>query len=210
LAQWKTQDVFDALKRAAKDHPSAGIVEALGSFARVECMPLLDRALEDDMMREAAERGFRSLGPRARPALILSATTPLPLNAEERPSSLRRRVSALKLLVEIGLCSRHWVEIRQLLSEPSAEIVCATADLAFKAGPREDQVAAGLAVLRVLPDAPWDLRMNAPDQLARCFPELAGSVDAELRARLTSRAAAVDPIVGVLQRTKRIAMESAH
>jgi hypothetical protein len=207
LARWKTGDVFEALMRTASDSPSTGVIEAIASFARTDSIPLLDRALEDDTTREAAELGFRNLGSRARPALILSAKTRLPLDAEERPSSLRRRASALRLLADAGVSPGDWIEVRSLLEESNPDIVFAAADLAFNVAPREDQIAAGRAILRVLPSAGWDRRMNVPDQLARCFPELAQSVDEELRARLASKTAAIDSIVAVLQRAKKIAAE---
>jgi hypothetical protein len=145
---------------------------------------------------------FASWAPGPGRPSFLSATPPLPGDGEDRPSSLRRRVSALRVLVEIGVVRRDWAQLRNLLEDPSPDVVCAAAHLAFDVLPHGDQVAAGRAILRVLPGAAWDRRMNAPNRLARCFPEVAEAVGKQLRVRLASKAAAPDSIAGVLQGKK--------
>src|SRR5579885_3446288 len=78
LAAWRTESVFRLLLDLAHERFRVGLIEALGEFRRTEAIPVFDRALEDDYYRSAAEQALRRLGPAARPALVLSAVTPLP------------------------------------------------------------------------------------------------------------------------------------
>lgn len=78
LMDWRTEEVFQLFLELGRKRLLPDVVEALGEFGRGEAVPILDRALEDDLCREAAQTALRKLGEAARPALAQSAITPLP------------------------------------------------------------------------------------------------------------------------------------
>ena len=102
LSAWRDNETFEILLDFCRKRNLPGVIETVAEFERPEAIPSLDRALEDDMCRTAAEDGLRRLGPAARNALVLSAVTPLPNADEETPSSLCRRRSTLRLLTVVA------------------------------------------------------------------------------------------------------------
>jgi hypothetical protein len=134
LAVWPSEEVFDVLLERARDRPLPGLVEALGTFRRVEAVPVLIHALEDDLCRLPAEEGLRALGQTAAPALTRAALSPWPDEGDESPSSLRRRRSAADLLAA-SPDRGDWLALRSLLLEDDPGLVLSACRLAARAAP---------------------------------------------------------------------------
>ena len=66
LSAWRDNETFEFLLEFCKKANLPGVIETMAEFERPEAIPCLDRALEDDMCRIAAEDGLRRLGPAAR------------------------------------------------------------------------------------------------------------------------------------------------
>jgi hypothetical protein len=186
LRAWRDNQTFEILLDLCRRRNLPGIVETLAGFERAEAIPCLDRALEDDMCRKAAEDGFRKLGAMARNALLLSAVTPLPSIEEEIPSSLCRRRTVLGLLTEIGVELQNWVELRPLLAERDPELLARLARIASSAADTRDRALAAASLVTVLPRLPWFVWKQAEEALAALAPESVPAMDAELGRRLSN------------------------
>jgi hypothetical protein len=98
--------IFRLLLHLVQRPALTGVIDALGAYRRVEAIPALIAALQEDASRGAAEVALVKMGRTARTALIISARQRRPSSGE---SSLRRRRSALKLLGLIGISRRTWL-----------------------------------------------------------------------------------------------------
>jgi hypothetical protein len=183
LSAWRDNQTFDVLLDLCKKRNLPGVIETLAGFERAEAIPCLDRALEDDLCREAAEDGLRRLGPRARSALLLSAVTPLPNAEEETPSSLCRRRSVLRLLVVLGVERRSWADLRPLLAERDPELLARLAQIASAVANPRDRVFAAVGLVSVLGRLPWFVWEEAEEALVALAPESVPAIDAELLRR---------------------------
>jgi hypothetical protein len=162
-----------------------GAIETLAAYGRAETIPYLDRALQDDLCRAAAEEGFRRIGPEARRALV-SSITPLPNADEEIPSSVHRRRSALALLSEIGIDRESWSELRSLLSEDDPEITARIARLAVGVEAHTDATAAAAHLVSALPSFPWFVQEDSEHAL----PDLAPASEAVVESEIARRSSA--------------------
>ncbi|HTX37913.1 MAG TPA: hypothetical protein VME43_22945 [Bryobacteraceae bacterium] len=183
LSAWRDDQTFEILLTVARRRQLPGVIETLAGFGRVEAMPCLDRALEDDLCRGAAEDGFRKLGPAARGALLVSAATPLPLGGEETPSSLCRRRSVLGLLAEIGVEPENWPELRPLLEERDPEMLTRLAQIAATVADAEGRARAARALVGALEGLPWFVRKDAEAALVALAPESRAPIQAEVARR---------------------------
>ncbi len=113
---------FHLLLRLAQRPALTGAIDALGAHRRVEAIPALIAALEDDASRGVAETALVKMGRMARTALTISARDRQPSSEYESESSLRRRRSALKLLSRIGLSRKAWLELRGLVRDDDAKV----------------------------------------------------------------------------------------
>jgi len=184
LSAWRDNRTFEILLDLCRKRNLPGIVETLAGFERAEAIPALDRALEDDMCRIAAEDGYRKLGAMARSSLLLSAVTPLPNAGEETPSSLRRRRSVLGLLTEIGVERQSWVELRPLLIERDPELLARLAHIASSVADPCDRAFAAEGLVSVLARLPWFVWKEAEEALVALAPESVPAIRAELSRRL--------------------------
>jgi hypothetical protein len=209
LMSWPSEGLYLELLELARRRLTPGLVEALGEFGREDALPMLDRALEDDVCRPAAEGAFRRIGAAAVPMLELSAATPVPDRAEETASSLMRRRCALKLLRELDAGACAWPGIEPLLDEPDAEIAIRTAHLGLRVAPESARRRIGLRALELLPALPWDLREAAAECIATALPEIGREIDAaiEQRRRLPAAQQVVD---GALTTLLRLRQSSRH
>jgi len=57
LSAWQDNETFEILIEFCKKRNLPGVIETIAEFERPEAIPCLDRALEDDMCRIAAEDG---------------------------------------------------------------------------------------------------------------------------------------------------------
>lgn len=117
---------FRLLLRLAQRPALTGVIDALGAYRRVDAIPVLIAALEDDASRGAAEATLVKMGRVARTTLTISARDRQPSSECESESSLRRRRSALKLLGLIGESRRTWLELRRLMwdKDPKSSFPC--------------------------------------------------------------------------------------
>lgn len=204
LSAWRDNATFDILQEFCKKRNLPGVIETIAEFERPEAIPCLDRALEDDMCRIAAEDGLRRLGAAARCALVLSAVTPLPTADEETPSSLCRRRSALRLLTIIGVERQSWAELRRLLAECDPELVARLAQIASSVANPTDRATAAADLVATMGRLPWFSWEEADEALVALAPESVPAIDAELFRR-SSKAPLVragDEILRMLLRVK--------
>lgn len=122
LENWQDEEVFDHLLAAGHQRPLAGVVEALGKYARAEAIPVYDAALGEDFSRAVAEEAFRKLGPSTIPHLISLSQLRLPDKGGESESNKRRRRSALKLLAEFPTIGEHLESLLSLTEDADPEI----------------------------------------------------------------------------------------
>jgi len=210
LSAWLDNETFEILLDFCRRRNLPGVIETLAEFERPEAIPCLDRALEDDLCRIAAEDGLRRLGPAARSALVLSAVTPLPNADEETPSSLCRRRGALRLLTVSGVERQSWAELRQLLAERDPELVARLAQIASSIANQRDRVSAAVGLVAALGSLPWFVRKEAEEALLALAPESLPAIEAELfrrssKPRLTR---ARDEVLRTLLRVKATLRES--
>jgi len=186
LSAWRDNETFEILLELCSKRYLPGVIETLAEFERPETIPRLDRALEDDMCRKAAEEGFRRLGPAARGALLLSAVTPLPNTEEETPSSLCRRRSVLGLIAEIGVERQNWVELQPLLAERDPELLARLARIASSAANPRDRAVVAAGLVAVLGRLPWFVWKEAEEALVALAPESVPAIEAEVSRRLSN------------------------
>jgi hypothetical protein len=204
LSAWRDNQTFEILLDLCRKRNLPGVIETLAGFERAEAIPCLDRALEDDLCRQAAEDGLRALGPAARSALLLSAVARLPHAEEETPSSLCRRRSVLGLLAEIGVERRNWAELRPLLAERDPELLAKLARIASSIADPRDRASSAVALVGVLGHLPWFVWKEAEEALVKLAPESVPAIDAEL-IRRSSKAPLVrarDEVLRTLLRMK--------
>ncbi len=205
LAAWRTESVFRLLLDLAHERFRVGLIEALGEFRRTEAIPVFDRALEDDYYRSAAEQALRRLGPAARPALVLSAVTPLPNAVAESTSSLRRRRSVLTLLAEMGIAAEDAPALRPLADSADPELVVGAVRLVAPFAAPGERFLLARRLLEVLYAAGWFLQ----DDIETCLMLLEGAarklVDDQVRQRmhLPAEERAADSALHTLLRVQR-------
>jgi HEAT repeat protein len=183
LGQWKTDEVYNALLATARERRLVGVVEALGEFGRPEAVPFLIAALEDDICRHSAEDALRHLGSMAQPALIETARTPDPSGTNERPSSLRRRRSAMRILADISLVECEWPRLQALLYEKDAEIVVAACRIALRLATPAEQLVAVDKLIGQLPVSDWLLEAEIEDVLLAHYDLARSAIEKGLAAR---------------------------
>jgi len=204
LRAWRDNQTFEVLVEFSQKRNLPGIIETVAAFERPEAIPCLDRALEDDLCRSAAEEGLRRLGSAARGALLISAVTPLPAALEETPSSLCRRRSVMGLLAEIAISPHDWQELRPLLEEHDPELLVRLAQMAASAADQADRTRAAAALVNALPTAPWFVWKDAELALVALAPQSLAPVAAELDRRSSQPplARAADEVLRMLLRIK--------
>jgi HEAT repeat protein len=137
--EWSFQLLMDLGQRLPF---AGGVIAALGSFRRREAVPILVAALAEDEARMSAEGALKSIGRPALNALIDAANSREPSAALESESSLRRRRSALYLLIEIGLPTKMWPRVRDLMNDSDTQVALLASRLCIdSAGKREQHFA---------------------------------------------------------------------
>jgi len=164
VARTRDERAFAVLLRLAQRPCLSGVIGALGTFGRIEALPALVAALEEDGSRNIAQYMLRRMGQDALPALLVSANCRLPSPHRESVSSLRRRRTSLTLLAHIGLSPDSWPQIRGLMLDNDAAIVVRTCKLCLLYAPGERLNAIG-HLTTLLPSADWMLRT----EIERCL-----------------------------------------
>jgi hypothetical protein len=186
LSRFLTDDVFERLQRLEPGRLLPGLVETLGAFGKVEVMPYLLRALEDDVCRAPAKEAMRKIGPNALPFLVGAAVKPSPSADEESPSSRQRRRWALRLASEMQRSPIDWPQLRNLLEEGDPEIAITASRIALDVASGAERDRAVRRLIEMLPRANWFLRREAQAALAAHFDLARGVVEAEIERRSAS------------------------
>jgi len=176
-----TEEFYELLTRIAQRQFLSGVIEALADFRRRETIPILVAALAEDFSRAEAEEGLRKLGSSGREALVEAARSQDPSPEWQSPSSLRRRRSALQLLLEIGADFSHWSRLRSLISDNDPMLALLACKLCLSSGDAGDKPAALQRLILLLPGADWFLAAEIEDCLVQNFPEAREFVDRALK-----------------------------
>jgi hypothetical protein len=174
----KTRDdrVFALLLRLARRPVLSGVIGALGAFGRVEAMPALVAALEEDVSRRVAEYMIRRMKGTSRGALLASAKQRLPSPLRESESSLRRRRSSLMLLGEIGISPQTWPQVRSLLWDDDAKIALFACKLCLLYASSDEQADAINRLISLFASADWALREEIESCLTTASPRTRSSL----------------------------------
>jgi HEAT repeat protein len=108
IAWLREEWVYRLLGDLAAHSCVAGVLAGLGSFHRKDSIEIFIRALSEDEVRLTAEAILRGFGRAVSPALIAAALDPGDARNSESESHLRKRRSALGLLLEIGVPPKKW------------------------------------------------------------------------------------------------------
>lgn len=184
LKQWPDDEVREVLTGILKRRPLAGAVATLGELGHTPALPFIVAALEDDLCRESAEAALRNLGQAAVPELICAVLTPLPDRDEERPSSLRRRSSAARLLSEIGVFPEQWRILRPLMGEDDPGILTAAARMAWRIGTRADAEAMVGPLIAAIGRADWYFRGEIGEVLVEFSDVALPAIEREIARRI--------------------------
>ncbi|MGH6877141.1 MAG: hypothetical protein ACREHV_07140, partial [Rhizomicrobium sp.] len=158
---------------------TAGVIEAVGKYRRMEALPFLIEALAEDFYRPAAENAMRALGARARAALMKTAVHCRMAFGRETSASVLRRRSALALLREFGLPRNWpWRTLPGLLRDPDPQIATFACGLAL-----------GLATV------PEVLQLEAAQRLVALLPLADGLLSAEIEDCLVEKFAIAKSLV---------------
>jgi HEAT repeat protein len=164
------EDVYDILMAIGRKHPVPGVIEALGRYGRSESVSIMLRALADDISRTAAEQALRILGEAGVPALIEAAMRPVAnFWGREIPSSVRRRRSALMLLLEFGVARDTWDRIRRLVSDSDDEISVRACAIGLTVGTGSDQRDCAWRMVELLRSVVWPLHHEIEECLIDNF-----------------------------------------
>lgn len=167
--------------------PLAGVIEALGKRGCVEALPYLIKVLAEDFVRPAAQAALRSLGARARTALLKAATLRTPSDRPETLSSKRHRRSAFALYAELGSpLKEEWSEVYGLISDCDPEIAAMACDMSLATGNDFAKVVAVLRLIDLLSSADWLLGEKIEDCLVTHFDTTRGIIEEVLRHDLTT------------------------
>jgi len=169
LANLREQHVFEMLLRLAQRPALTGVIGTLGTFGRVEAIPALIDALEEDASRPTAEAALRKLGRRARAALLRAATAPVPSGERESASSARRRRSALGLLAEMGVPRDAWPSLRPLMHDNDAKIGALACKICFNRASAAERTDAVRRLIDLLAQEDWVLREEIENYLVANF-----------------------------------------
>jgi hypothetical protein len=165
LSSLREEWVFQLLLSLARRQPSAGVIDALGSFDRPEAIPHLIDALAEDDCRTIAESALRRLRAKATPAIIQAATGEQPLPEYESETSLRQRRSALRLLTDAPLSQEHWRILRHLVDDQDTQIAVLACSLCPLNAQKSDRAAVVARLTDLLSGANWILAMD----IERCL-----------------------------------------
>lgn len=181
LARLHQPWIYDLLLQLAQRRPLLGILAGLGSFLRTESIPIFVEALGEDHLRLTAHEILRTFGRTAWPALIAAA-----LDAGEDPlgeseTHLRKRRSALILLLESELSGKSWPSLRTLLHDHDLQIALLACELCIEIGDTRDRAELRERLNGLRRDADWSVRVRLDELTTRANCD-------QFRARLPASA----------------------
>lgn len=185
LLDWKSNEVYRILLKAAQQRATSGLVLALGEFRKPESVPLLFAVLDDDLCREEAMEGLRKVPEIAHEYAILSIRGNTQTGVTG-PGASRRRRATLQLLVEFGITREEWMDLRGFLQEPDPAVVIPVAHLGFQAGRESDYPAIIETLLRTSTRVNW-VQEDEVTRLLDAHRELARDLARKIATERQSR-----------------------
>ena len=165
LAGLHEERILELLLKLAETRILLGVILALGGFGRIKTIPFLVEALADDECRPAAEAALRKFGTTVREALLVAATACSPPVERESDSSLRRRRSALALLIEIGIRPETWPLLRRLMQDKDSKIAVLACKICLMSAIESEKGTAIQRLIRLLPNMDFVLT----DEIEQCL-----------------------------------------
>lgn len=173
----RDERLFELLLRLANRPCLTGVIGALGAYRRVEAIPVLINALEEDASRFTAEGALRKLGELARAALFDTVDRRLPSRERESESSARRRRSALRMLAEMGVAPEEWPSLRPLMHDNDARVAVLACKICLDRAPVEERLVAARCLLDLLMHDDWMLREEIENALVAHFGNARDAID---------------------------------
>ena len=185
LMRHESSVTFRVLLDAAKQRPTGGLVQALSQYRWPECVPLLFDLLEDDLCREDAKEGLRRQpeAARAYAILLLRGRTQLPIQGYENSS---RRRATLQLLVEFGIGTNEWPDLRVFLEDEDRDCVISAATLGLNFASAAERPTILSAMLDASAGMNWAQETMAVELLDK-WPILGHQVAREIQAEHSKR-----------------------
>jgi HEAT repeat protein len=169
ISNARDQYVFQLLLRLARRQCLTGVIGALGGYGKIESIPALIAALEDDGSRLTAEAALKRLGGQAKIALLRTVTLKEPSAERESESSARRRRSALKVLAEIDESPTEWINLRQLVRDKDSKVSAIACEVGLARAPYREQREIVCRLIELLNDADWLLQVEIEQCLAEHY-----------------------------------------
>jgi PBS lyase HEAT-like repeat len=165
LAAVPSEEAYQALLRVAQWHPLAGAIEVLGQYRRPEVVPILIRALEDDLARSCAKEVLANFDESIGPALYDAATRKEPAADHESPSSLLRRRAAIRLLSDTRTASGFWNELSPLMRDGDPAVSVGACRIGLDCGNDQQKLEAARRLADLLLSVESALRSEIEDIL---------------------------------------------
>ena len=147
--------VFLLLAILAAHWRITGVLAGLGSFHRKDSIEIFVSALGEDELRLTAEAILRGFGRAVRPTLIAAALDRGDARSSESESHLRKRRSALGLLLEIGISTKKWRVLRPLLGDSDRQIALLACRICFELGSAQDLARSARRLVDLRSGADW-------------------------------------------------------
>lgn len=155
IARQRQDWVYRVLTDLAAQCCVAGVLAGLGSFHRKDSIEIFIRALSEDEVRPTAEAILRGFGGAVRPTLIAAALDRGDALNSESESHLRKRRSALRLLLEIGVPPKKWPVLRPLLEDSDRQIALLACRICFDLGSAQDLARSAGRLIDLRSGADW-------------------------------------------------------
>jgi hypothetical protein len=165
IARLQEEWVYRLLGDLAAHCCVAGVLAGLGSFHRKDSIEIFIRALSEDEVRLTAEAILRGFGRAVRPALIAAALDRGDARNPESESHLRKRRSALGILLEIGIPPKKWGVLRPLMEDRDRQITLLACRVCFDLGSAQDLARSARRLIDLRSGADWLEKEHIDDLL---------------------------------------------
>jgi hypothetical protein len=165
ISRLREEWVFLLLAVLAAHRCIPGVLAGLGSFHRKDSIEIFVSALGEDELRLTAEAILRGFGRAVRPTLIGAALDRGDARSSESESHLRKRRSALGLLLEIGISPKKWPVLRPLLGDSDRQIALLACRICFELGSAQDLARSARRLVDLRSGADWLERERIDDLL---------------------------------------------
>ena len=168
ISRLREEWVFLLLAVLAAHRCISGVLAGLGSFHRKDSIGIFIDALGEDETRLTAETILCGFGRAARPALIAAALDRDNANRSENKSQLRKRRSALGVLLEIGIPRKKWLVLRPLMEDSDRQIALLACRFCFQFGSGQDLARCATHLIDLRSGADW-LECELIDELLKAI-----------------------------------------